>query len=108
VLTFNFTVIQAAFHTNDTAKFYKIKGDVEAVVSGRGITQPSLLLGSSYRPNYTTASMPSWNHTTQSSHLSRSVPVSIPPAATPTSLAFKPSPFYDVRSLLGKVHECES
>lgn len=100
-------VVQTAYTNNDTALFYKLKGEIENVFAGRPIGPPPLITPVSHQPNYHASSaMPSWNRPSQSPYPARPNPPSAPSMPHSNTRIFKSSPFYETQTLIGKIHEC--
>lgn len=106
-----FSGIQGAYARNDVALFYRLKQEIADVMAGRPLAPPPSMSGMSHRPNYHTSSAManSWHQHSQY-HGRANLPGTSPapaPAIHPNSVVFKSSPFYETKSLIGKVYECD-
>lgn len=100
--------IQLAYNRGDSALFYKLKGEIESAMSGKPIAPSPAPSATPHRSDYYSNVSPMHPQPLQPLYHGRANPPAAPSAAHPNTLSFKPSPFYEVQSLVGKIHECPS
>lgn len=100
--------IQLAYNRGDSALFYKLKGEIESVMSGKPIAPSPAPSATPHRPDYYSNISPMHPQPLQPLYHGRANPPAAPSSAHPNMLSFKPSPFYEIQSLVGKIHECPS